>query len=103
MWCILVGASNKNKKPLNQNNMTAVEFLETIMPKLVYISKSNKVKFDELIKQAKEMEKDQIGYSEEDVRKAILFGQGMELWKEEFQINGFIQSLQQKHELTKSE
>jgi hypothetical protein len=25
-------------------------------------------------------------YSEEDVRKAILFGQGMELWKEEFQI-----------------
>ena len=40
--------------------MTAVEFLETIMPKLVYISKSNKVKFDELIKQAKEMEKEQI-------------------------------------------
>ena len=39
--------------------MTAVEFLETIMPKLVYISKSNKVKFDELIKQAKEMEKEQ--------------------------------------------
>jgi len=27
----------------------------------------------------------------------------MELWKEEFQINGFIQSLQQKHELNKSE
>jgi len=42
-------------------------------------------------------------YSEEDVRKAILFGQGMELWKEEFQINGFIQSLKQKHELNKSE
>lgn len=40
--------------------MTAVEFLETIMPKLVYISKSNKVKFDELIKQAKEMEKERI-------------------------------------------
>ena len=40
--------------------MTAVEWLETIMPKLVYISKSNKVKFDELIKQAKEMEKEQI-------------------------------------------
>ena len=39
--------------------MTAVEWLETIMPKLVYISKSNKVKFDELIKQAKEMEKEQ--------------------------------------------
>ena len=40
--------------------MTAVEWLETIMPKLVYISKSNKVKFDELIKQAKQMEKEQI-------------------------------------------
>jgi hypothetical protein len=34
-------------------------------------------------------------YSEEDVRTAILFGQGMELWKEELQINDFIQSLQQ--------
>ena len=40
--------------------MTAVEWLETIMPKLVYISKSNKVKFDELIKQAKEMEKENV-------------------------------------------
>lgn len=26
MWCILVGASNKNKKPLNQNKMTPVEY-----------------------------------------------------------------------------
>ena len=34
-------------------------------------------------------------FSEEDVRTAILFGQGMELWKEELQINDFIQSLQQ--------
>ena len=48
--------------------MTAVEWLETIMPKLVYISKSNKVKFDELIKQAKEMEKEQRGYTESDMR-----------------------------------
>lgn len=40
--------------------MTAVEFLESEMPKLVYIAKSNKVKFDELINQAKEMEKEQI-------------------------------------------
>ena len=46
--------------------MTAVEFLETIMPKLVYISKSNKVKFDELIKQAKEMEKEQIVHAWND-------------------------------------
>lgn len=51
--------------------MKAVEFLETIMPKLVYISKSNKVKFDELINQAKEIEKEQGGYSEEDVREML--------------------------------
>ena len=40
--------------------MTAVEFLESEMPKLVYIAKSNKVKFDELFEQAKEMEKEQM-------------------------------------------
>ena len=40
--------------------MTAVEFLESEMQKLVYIAKSNKVKFDELFEQAKEMEKQQI-------------------------------------------
>jgi len=39
---------------------TAVEFLEIEMQKVVYIAKSNKVKFDELIKQAKEMEKEQM-------------------------------------------
>ena len=88
--------------PLNQNNMTAVEFLEQELDKNFEI-KGNSFLFDKILKQAKEMEKEQIGYSKEDVRKAILFGQGMELWKEEFQINGFIQSLQQKHELNKSE
>jgi len=40
--------------------MTAVEFLESEMQKLVYIAKSNKVKFDELFEQAKEMEREQI-------------------------------------------
>lgn len=32
-------------------------------------------------------------YTEEDIRKAITFGQGMELWKEEKQIEDFINSL----------
>lgn len=39
---------------------TAVEFLESEIQKAVYIAKSNQVKFDELIKQAKLMEKEQI-------------------------------------------
>jgi hypothetical protein len=39
---------------------TTVEFLQIVMPKLFYISKSNKVKFDELMEQAKKMEKEQI-------------------------------------------
>jgi hypothetical protein len=46
---------------------TAVEFLESEMQKVVYIAKSNKVKFDELVDQAKEIEKEQRGYSEEEV------------------------------------
>ena len=46
---------------------TTVEFLQIVMPKLFYISKSNKVKFDELMEQAKQMEKEQRGYSKEQV------------------------------------
>jgi hypothetical protein len=34
-----------------------------------------------------------IGYTEEDIRKAITFGKGMELWKEEKQIEDYINSL----------
>jgi hypothetical protein len=34
-------------------------------------------------------------YTEEDVKRAISFGQGMELWKEEEQIDKFIQSINQ--------
>jgi hypothetical protein len=32
-------------------------------------------------------------YTEEDIRKAITFGQGIELWKEENQIEDYINSL----------
>ena len=32
-------------------------------------------------------------YTEEDLREAITFGQGMELWKEEKQIEDYINSL----------
>ena len=35
----------------------------------------------------------------EDMKKAISFGQGMDLWKEEEQIDKFIQSLQQPTEI----
>jgi uncharacterized protein YnzC (UPF0291/DUF896 family) len=37
--------------------MTAVEFLEIEIQKVVYIAKSNKVKFDELMEQAKKNDK----------------------------------------------
>ena len=83
--------------------MTAVEFIVEKLTPFNWTKEQMQEHYKDAIQQAKEMEKEQIGYSEEDVRKAILFGQGMELWKEEFQINGFIQSLQQKHELNKSE
>jgi hypothetical protein len=36
---------------------TAVEWLESEMQKVVYIAKSNKVKFDELMEQAKKIDK----------------------------------------------
>jgi hypothetical protein len=36
---------------------TAVEFLEIEIQKVVYIAKSNKVKFDELMEQAKKIDK----------------------------------------------
>ena len=49
--------------------MKAVEFLESEMQKLVYIAKSNQVKFDELFEQAKAMEKEQI----KDAYKADLY------------------------------
>ena len=39
--------------------MTAVEFLESEMQKLFYITKSNKVKFDELVFKALIIEKEQ--------------------------------------------
>ena len=35
-------------------------------------------------------------YTEEDIRKAITFGQGIELWKEENQIEDYIKSINKK-------
>ena len=53
---------------------------------------------DDIYEKAKAMEKEQketYKYTEEDLRKAISFGQGMDLWKEEEKIEKFIQSLNQ--------
>ena len=47
---------------------------------------------------AMELNKDKV-FNLEDVKRAISFGQGMELWKEDEQINKFIQSLQQPIEI----
>lgn len=52
----------------------------------------------DVINQAKEMEKEERQthkYTEEDLRRAISFGQGMDLWKEEEKIEKFIQSINQ--------
>jgi hypothetical protein len=60
----------------------------------------------EIREQAKEMEKEQRGYSEEDVRLAYFQGEKDSYIKggqtKEME-NEFIQSLQQKHELNKSD
>lgn len=51
---------------------------------------------DEIFDQQAEKEYKEIPkYTEEDLIKAISFGQGMDLWKEEDQIEKFIQSLNQ--------
>lgn len=42
-----------------------------------------------------EKAKETYKYTEEDLRKAIEFGRGMELWKEEEQVDKFIQALNQ--------
>ena len=66
-------------RTINQNKMTAVEFLESEMQKLVYIAKSNQVKFYELFEQAKAMEKEQKRYSEVEVIEAIRLARKTEL------------------------
>jgi hypothetical protein len=84
--------------------MTAVEFLEKELYERFHLSYL--VLFNELIQQAKEMEKEQRGYSEEEVRLAYFQGEKDSYIKggqtKEME-NEFIQSLKQKHELNKSE
>ena len=109
-------------KPLNQNKMkekaemtrkelialgwvkkqsTAVEFLANVLSQAGQITKDD---FDSLVEQAKEMEKEQRSYSEEDVRLAYFQGEKDSYIKggqtKEME-NEFIQSLKQKHELNK--
>jgi hypothetical protein len=47
---------------------------------------------------AMELNKDKV-FTLEDIKRAIQFGKGMELWKEEEQINKFIQSIQPPTEI----
>jgi hypothetical protein len=54
--------------------------------------------FKEGFNKAMELNKDK-QFTLEDMKKAISFGQGMDLWKEEEQIDKFIQSLQQPTEI----
>jgi hypothetical protein len=62
--------------------------------------------YDHLIKRgiivgfnkAMELNKDKL-FTLEDIKRAISFGQGMDLWKEEEQIDKLIQSLQQPTEI----
>jgi len=56
-----------------------------------YEEDQHKLGFRMGYKQARE----EYQFTEWDIRKAIQFGQGMELWKEEEQVNRFIQSLNQ--------
>jgi len=49
-------------------------------------------------KKTMELNKDKV-FTLEDIKRAIQFGKGMELWKEEEQINKFIQSIQQPTEI----
>lgn len=81
---------------------TAVEWLYEQMPKKI------QPHYKKQLEQAKEMEKEErqtYKYTEEDLRRAISFGQGMDLWKEEEKIEKFIQSInetkQQEHTATK--
>ena len=87
-----------DKYKLSIKNCQAIEHgydLDELIDK--YCRGNSKIE-DDFIKKGFQKALELIGdkkYSEEDVRTAILFGQGMELWKEELQINDFIQSLQQ--------
>jgi hypothetical protein len=74
-----------------------------------YSAHDNKISLDEQIQRSggfivgfkegfnKAMELNR--FTLEDIKRAISFGQGMDLWKEEEQIDKFIQSLQQPKEI----
>ena len=89
---------------INQNNMTAVEFIAQELSKQIDNNLFMEVTFNKLLEQAKEMEKEQRSYSEEDVRLAYFQGEKDSYIKggqtKEME-NEFIQSLKQKHELNK--
>ena len=75
---------------------TAVEFAVEKLEK--FIPSGNQIAIGLILEQAKEMEKEERQthkYTEEDLRRAISFGQGMDLWKEEEKIEKFIQSINQ--------
>jgi hypothetical protein len=75
---------------------TAVEWLESEI--LEHYSPFDNKLLYKIIHKAKEMEKEErqtYKYTEEDLRRAISFGQGMDLWKEEEKIEKFIQSINQ--------
>ena len=89
--------------------MTAVEYLINELSDIIgpiEATLSGELLLAGAIKRAKEMEKEQKGYSEEDVRLAYQKGEEDSYLKggqtKEME-NEFIQSLKQKHELNKSE
>ena len=57
-----------------------------------------KAEYDKLTEAYNKCQKDMADkkYTEEDIRKAITFGQGIELWKEENQIEDYINSLKKQ-------
>ena len=83
-----------------------LQTLESLHGKEIFGRKVGLAFAKRVAEQAKEMEKEQRGYSEEEVRLAYFQGEKDSYIKggqtKEME-NEFIQSLQQKHELNKSE
>ncbi len=78
---------------------SAVEFLEIEMQKLVYIAKSNKVKFDELLDQAKEMEKERTSKLCYGVWRAVKTGANYIYISKDSSILGFVEPLSEEDRL----
>lgn len=104
-WLVEMDVLQPNLEPTRTMKQTAVEWQFEQMFNSFEKFNNGECTFNdylkrnlEIRKQAKEMEKEQketYKYTEEDLRKAISFGQGMDLWKEEEKIEKFIQSLNQ--------